>query len=82
MSPSSAVHDGQYDTKYVTFEWLLHAVFVADTIWGVLLEPAGMHDRRLSPSTIAAHCTMATKAFGIRHSGILAFGSRLRAVFF
>ena len=33
-SPSSTVHGGQYDTKYVTFELLLHAVFVADEILG------------------------------------------------
>ena len=37
MSPSStAVHDGQHDTKYVTFEVLLHAAFVADDILGVM----------------------------------------------
>ena len=40
MSPSSTVHGGQHDIKYVTFELLLHATFVADEIWGVLLEPA------------------------------------------
>ena len=39
MSPSSAVHGDQYDTKYVTFELLLHAAFVADEIWGFTLEP-------------------------------------------
>ena len=32
MSSSSTVHGGQYDAKYVTFEYLLHAAFVADTI--------------------------------------------------
>ena len=40
MSPSSTVHGGQYDTKYVTFEYLLHAAFVADTILDNKLEPA------------------------------------------
>ena len=40
MSPSTIDHGGQYDTKYVTFEQLLHAAFVADTIWGDKLEPA------------------------------------------
>ena len=40
MPPSSTVHGGQYDTKYVTFEQLTRAAFVADTIWGVWLEPA------------------------------------------
>ena len=28
-SPSSTVHGGQHDTKYVTLEFLLHAAFVA-----------------------------------------------------
>ena len=40
MSPSSAVHGGQHDTKYVTFELLLRAAFVADEIWGFMREPA------------------------------------------
>ena len=40
MSPSPTVHGGQHDTKYVTFELLLHATFVADEIWGFVLEPA------------------------------------------
>ena len=40
MSTSSAVHGGQHDTKYVTFELLLHAAFVVDQIWGDMLEPA------------------------------------------
>ena len=30
----------RYDTKYVTFEMLLHAAFVADEIWGLMFEPA------------------------------------------
>ena len=37
MSPSSTVHGGLYDTKYVTFELLLHTAFVADEIWGYCL---------------------------------------------
>ena len=40
MSPSSTIHVGQHDTKYVTFELLMHAAFVADEIWGFILEPA------------------------------------------
>ena len=40
MSPSCTVHGGQHDAKYVTFEWLLHGAFVADEIWGDMLEPA------------------------------------------
>ena len=32
MSPSSAVHGCQHDTKYVAFELLLHAAFVAHEI--------------------------------------------------
>ena len=40
LSPSSTVHGGQHDTKYVAFELLLHAAFVADEIWGDMLEPA------------------------------------------
>ena len=36
MSPSSTVQGGQHDTKYVTFEFLLHAAFVADENWGLL----------------------------------------------
>ena len=40
MSPSSTVHGGQHDTKNVTLELLLHAAFVADEIWGFMLEPA------------------------------------------
>ena len=35
MSPPSTVHGGQHDIKYVTYELLLHAAFVADAI-GVL----------------------------------------------
>ena len=40
MLPSCTVHGGQYDANYVTFEWTLQAAYVADTIWGVLLDPA------------------------------------------
>ena len=40
MSPSSIVHGGQHDTKYVTFELLMHAAFVADENWGFMLEQA------------------------------------------
>ena len=34
------MYDGQYYTKYVTFELLMHAAFVADKISGFMLEPA------------------------------------------
>ena len=33
MSLSTTVDGGQHDTKYVTFDLLLHAAFVADEIW-------------------------------------------------
>ena len=42
MSPSSTVYGGQHDTKYVTFELLMHAAFVADETWGFMPEPARM----------------------------------------
>ena len=50
MSPSSTVHGGQHDTKYATFELLMHTAFVADEIWGFMLEPA----RTLRDETHAA----------------------------
>ena len=31
---------GEYDTKYVTFELLLHAAFEANKHWGDMLQPA------------------------------------------
>ena len=40
LSPSSTVHGCQHDTKYVAFELLLHAAFVADEAWVDMLEPA------------------------------------------
>ena len=40
MSPSSVVHGGLYDTKYVTLEQILRAAFVADKTWVVYLEPS------------------------------------------
>ena len=40
VPPFSTVHGGQYDTKYVRFEQLFHAAFVANTFWGDNLEPA------------------------------------------
>ena len=47
MSRSSTVHGGQHDTKYVTFEWPLHAAFVADEIWGFMLEPARTQNNQI-----------------------------------
>ena len=38
MSPSSTVHGGQHDTKYVTFELMLYAALVADEIRGFMRE--------------------------------------------
>ena len=40
MSPSSIVHGGQHDTKYVTLDLLLQAAFVADEIWSNFFEAA------------------------------------------
>ena len=40
MPASSTIHGGQHDTKYVTFQLLLNAAFVADEFWGDMLEPA------------------------------------------
>lgn len=40
MPPSSTVHGDQYGTKYVTFELLLRASFVAEEIWGDTLKSA------------------------------------------
>ena len=42
MSPSSTVHGGQHDTRYVAFELLMHAAFVADEICVFMLEPASI----------------------------------------
>ena len=48
-SPSSTVtvHGGQYDSIYVMFEFLFHATFVADNVWGFMLEPAGIYYMRI-----------------------------------
>ena len=40
MSPLSTVHDGQHDTKHVTFQVLMHAASVVDEISGFGPEPA------------------------------------------
>ena len=40
LSPSSTVYGGQHDTKYVPFELIWQAAFVADEIWGFMREPA------------------------------------------
>ena len=60
MLPSFTVRGGQHDTKYVTFELLMHAEFVADEIWGFMLEPARTrnflcHNSHIIPSTNAKH---------------------------
>ena len=48
VSPSSTktVRGGQHDAKYVTFQLLLRAAFVADEIWNDLLEPARMASKK------------------------------------
>ena len=48
VSPSSTVHSGQHDAKYVTSELLLHATFVADEIWSEMIEPARTHNTATS----------------------------------
>ena len=70
MSPSSTAHGGQHDTKYVTFELLLHAAFVADEIWGYVLEPAriyylqgGVRRGGLTPA-LAPHMLIITEDVG------------------
>ena len=40
VSHSSTVHCGQHDTKYVSFELVLPAAFVADERLSDMLEPA------------------------------------------
>ena len=44
MSFSSTVHGGQHDTKYVKFELLLHAAFVADEAGVLCLNQLVSHD--------------------------------------
>ena len=56
MPPSSTVHGGQHDTKYVTFELPLHAVFVADGICGFMLDPArSVHMARHTRGSYIVH---------------------------
>ena len=43
MSSSSTVHGGQYDTKYMTFEYLMQAAFVGGRISVVCPEPASIN---------------------------------------
>ena len=74
MSLSSIVHGGQHDTKYVTFELLSHAAFVADAIWGGMLKPArttSCCNSNLKPRMRGRHCIIlverARVAFPGRH---------------
>ena len=53
MSPSSTVHGGRHDTKYVTFELQLHAALVADEIRGYMLQPARRGARVLAAAAAA-----------------------------
>ena len=48
MPPSSVVHGGQYDTQYVTFEYILQAALVADKSLG-RLPCAFLYAGRTSP---------------------------------
>ena len=57
MSPSSTVHCGQDETKYVTFKLLMHAAFVVDEIWVFLLEPARKHCENKIPTLIPSILT-------------------------
>ena len=52
MSASSTDDGGQHDTKYVTFELLMHVAFVADEIWGFMLEPACIYVFFVIPCSI------------------------------
>ena len=56
MSPSSTVYGSQHDTKYVVFELLMHAAFVADEIWGFMPEPA--RSTNILVATFSAACTV------------------------
>ena len=47
MSPSSTVHGVHHDTKYATFELLMHAAFVAAEIWGIMHAPARIQIRKI-----------------------------------
>ena len=33
MSPSSTGHEGQYDTKYSPFDWILRAAFAGEVLF-------------------------------------------------
>ena len=52
ISASSTDDGGQHDTKYVTFELLMHAAFVADEIWGFMIEPARIYVFFVIPCSI------------------------------
>ena len=52
MSASSTFDGGQHDTKYVTFDLLVRAAFVADEIWGFMLEPARLYVFFVIPCSI------------------------------
>ena len=75
MSSSSAVYGGQHDTKYVTFELLLHAAFVADEIWVFVLEPARTYlvsyesekNREIWKTKIARKKIRKIRKFRIKH---------------
>ena len=42
LSPYSAVHYGQCDTKYVTLELIWNAAFTTDAIRGISFQPANL----------------------------------------
>ena len=65
MSPSSIVHGGQHDTKYVTFEFLMHAAFVVDGIWGFMPEPARSSPWACSKKVGVHLCSNSTIRWGV-----------------
>ena len=58
MSPSSTVHGGQYDTEYVTFEYLLHAAFVGERISVVNLNQLVEHTRKWRVTANVKKCAV------------------------
>ena len=54
---STVVHGGQHDTKYVTFDLIMNAAFVADEVRGFMLDPARictkyLYTRHIIPARI------------------------------
>ena len=67
MSQSSISHGGQHYTKYVTLELLLDAAFVADKLWGFMLEPAWpWRMAQGSPFSFRGSCLITNLPIGLR----------------